>query len=878
MEASLLITKLQIPVLRSRMVSRKALFLLLADARAQRHRLILTTGPAGFGKTTLMVEWLKTFQTPSAWINLDENDNDPTVFFALLLAALQQIKPEIGVLSSSFIHLPQLSDIQGLCIALLNEIATAQLDVTLVLDDYQLITNPAIHSAIAFMIERQPVSMQIVIITRESPPIPLARLRARNQLTEIDGNELRFSLGETTEFLLDTWQLSLPLADVEALHTRTEGWVTGLQLAVFAMRQSAKDPQVFIKSFTGRNRYIDDYLITEVIDRLPPEDRTFLRRTSVLEELNVSICNAVAQIENSGSILKRLEFANVFLMPLDDQGVWYHYHRMFAELLRSTLTPDESSQLHQYASRWYEEQGNLRQAIYHAFSACAWEDAALLIARCVKKLFTDGEFVTLNHWLSDLPQNIVSANFRLTVYQGLLSILKGDAVSAAEALERATLQSHRQQGNKAETDIDQIAYLMLQGYLALSAQNYEEVIRITRSALPLLSDHDKIWQMTTLWLMAEAYERAGDLQRSASTLQEARRLRDGLGLYAVLIDSLLASSLNELGQKREALQICKAALDELETQNMLLPQAALLYTRIALLMIESNQLDIARHNSEKLIAPLELMANDQLNSLALGIQARLLTIDGEYSKALDKLYAASALINAANLTDAGWIEAEIVNIRLKQGDTTFAFEWINKFQQTQDVLPTYLGIERFLSLVRCLIILDRFEEANTWLWRLEVATERMGLFRRRLTVHILQALVAGHLGERELVRSKLLSAIQFASDQDYVRAFLDEDPLLLTFLPKLRPVAPAFVDTVLNASRENDLYIKMTQQPLDEPLSEREIEVLRLIVAGLSNDEIASRLVIAHSTVKRHINHIYAKLEVKRRSQAIMRAQELGLM
>jgi len=432
MAVPLLTTKLYIPLVRPELVSRPRL---IERLNAGLHRkLTLVSAPAGFGKTTLLSEWVGGCERPVAWLSLDESDSDPARFFTYLIAALQRVDPGIGQGAQAMMQSPQPPPPEVLLTALINDIAAASQPFLLVLDDYHLITALAIHQLLAFLLEHQPPQMHLVIATREDPPLPLSRLRARGQTVEIRQADLRFTPEETADFLRRVTQADLSSADVAALQQRTEGWIAGLQLAALSIR-GHEDVQRLVQSFTGSHRYILDYLMDEVFQQQSADVQDFLLRTSILDRFTAALCDAVAERDDSRQVLLALEQANLFIVPLDESRQWYRYHRLFADLLRHRsqmaglqgLVPH----LHRQASQWYEANGFPAEAVHHALAGSDWERAATLIQDLSSMMLKRGEVVTLLGWFQALPDEVVLANPRLC-YEYSWPLILSDRIDAAE--------------------------------------------------------------------------------------------------------------------------------------------------------------------------------------------------------------------------------------------------------------------------------------------------------------------------------------------------------------------------------------------------------------------------------------------------------------
>jgi LuxR family maltose regulon positive regulatory protein len=456
----LLTTKFYIPTLCPNLVPRLPLVERLDQGLQHGHRLALISAPAGFGKTTLVTEWLYS-KAPNissrsiAWLALDEGDNDPARFFTYLIAALQQIDEHIGLAAQSLLGAPQLPSFEALTTLIINDIEATS-PFVLVLDDYHLIHTALIHEVLAFLVEHQPPQMHLCLVTREDPPFALPRLRVRGQITEIRAHDLRFTVQEAATFLNQVLNLVLDADSVAALETRTEGWVAGLQMAALSM-QSRDDPAGFIAAFSGSNRHIIDYLADEVLNQQPSEIRDFFRQTSILERLNAPLCDALTERENSDKVLKQLEQANLFIVPLDDQRKWYRYHQLFADFLRTELVPEQAARLHLRAARWFETQDLLPEAVNHilAYAAATGDtlEAVQMITQAGNRALSDGAVITLLSWLDALPDEIVRASSWLAAYKAWCLLMTGqpDLVSRrAGALPRhAALRQNRRGDRRA---------------------------------------------------------------------------------------------------------------------------------------------------------------------------------------------------------------------------------------------------------------------------------------------------------------------------------------------------------------------------------------------------------------------------------------------
>jgi LuxR family maltose regulon positive regulatory protein len=900
---NLLTTKLYIPPPRPDLVPRPRLIQRLEEGLSLGHKLTLISAPAGSGKTTLVTDWICRGARQIAWISLDEGENDPVQFLTYLIAALQQVDSTIGQAVLQILRSPQLPPLQRLVISLINDISAVGAMATLVLDDYQFIHSKSVHEIVQFLLEHQPPFMHVIITTREDPPLPMHRLRARGQVTEIRERDLRFTPEEVEAFLNRTMGLNLSSEAVTALETRTEGWVAGLQLAALALQEGGNGAQAeaFIAAFTGDDRYVMDYLVAEVLERQAPATRDFLHQTAILDQLTAPLCDAVTGRQDSQAILEGLAGANLFLIPLNHRGEWYRYHRLFAEVLRTQLGDEEKVRLHQQAAHWYEANGLLSQAIRHTLACAsttedsstglrlasggpserpvqALEDAIRLIRLAAEEMMLQGRVSTVRHWLDALPDERVRADGKLATYKGWVLALSAEMPLAEEYADRA--ERCLRQGQEPAADLGKV--LVLRSFITLLfRRNYEEAIQLAADALEVLEENQPHWRVAALWAMAEARERTRPITEAIAAFREAARIGHTLGdqVFAITAEFSLATALNSHGQRRAAVAACEEAIERYtDEMGRTLPMTGLLFSRLGLLHYEANQLELAHRCAEKGKVLADQLGLGSPQTLALGVLGPILYAQGETNAALQALQRAHQLATREALGDTGWLLASEASMRLKEGNLPFAQSWAETVGLSLDDIPQYLRIEEHVVYGRLLLAQGWLPDAGRWLDRLERFTQERALYRWLITVHILQALTAERSGDSPSARGYLARALELAASQDYYRPFLDEDTQVMALLPAVRHAAPAFVDQLLAYAGVTKPGRDTPVQPLVEPLSERELEVLGLIAAGFTNAEIAQKLFIAVGTVKRHINHIYGKLDVGSRTQAIAKAREIQLL
>jgi LuxR family maltose regulon positive regulatory protein len=896
---TLLTTKLHMPPPRSGLVKRPRLVERLDGGLRQDHRLTLIAAPAGFGKTTLATEWLysKNKQVSScsiAWLSLDEGDNDPARFFTYLIAALRQLDAGVCQATQSLLGSPQMPPTESLATTLVNDIAAIPAPFVLVLDDYQLIHNTLIHDALAFLLDHQPPQMHLLIATRTDPPLPLPRLRVRGQMTEIRADDLRFTEEEAATFLSQALGLVLDAEKIAALEARTEGWIAGLQLAALSM-QNKEDIAGFVNAFSGSNRHVIDYLADEVLAQQPKEMRDFLHQTSILDRFCAPLCDAVRKAVESAdrqsdqsplcpsadsqTMLEHLERQNLFLVPLDDRREWYRYHRLFADFLRTELAPEQSATLHLRAAHWLQAHDLLSEAAEHALASGDTSEAVRIIIPAANQALHYGELVTILGWLDALPDEAVRANGWLASFKAWSLIATGQT-----ELGESYIQSAEATLGPDASPLDRGRVLSLRCPLAEPADK----IRIAKKALDMIGDADPLSRSNTLFMLGDAQDAVGDVAGAVETFREAYQVghQHGFDIIAAAALGHLAISLNEQGKRREAVAVChRGAAQYVDAQGRPLPIAGLIHIVLGELAYEANDLDQANHYIQ---TALELGKRSAVMIVILYATEALAKVQyalGNVEKALAAVQKAQRLARQSG--EHMWAEADTAleaNLRLRLGDILPAERWAESTTFPTDKLPNLTDRFKFPTYTRLLLAQGHPEEARALLTQREELAREDGRCRQLITIHIQQALAEHKLGSEAKALEYLGRALHLAAPEDHVRAFLDEDPVLAQLLPHARHVAHGFVEELLAAFRVSEYGSMGEKLPhphthtLIEPLSQRELEVLRLLASDLSAPEIAEELVIAVSTVRTHVKRIYGKLDVHSRYEAVERAKTLRLL
>jgi len=885
MSIPLLTTKLYVPPARPDLVPRPHLIERLIAGLDR--KLTLVSAPAGFGKTTLVVEWLVGTGRRFVWLALDEGDNDPVRFVAYLIAALQGIDERIGGTTQDLLGSPQVLAVDLVMTALINDIAAAPEPFVLVLDDYHDIRMEWIHQAVEFLIAHQPPQLHLVLTTRTDPPLSLPRLRVRGQVTEVRAEDLRFSAAESAAFFDQALDWTLDADLVATLEARTEGWVAGLQLASLALRPSlsarAEDANAirdFVAAFGGSHRHVIDYLADEVLAHLPGEVRHFLCQTAILDRMTAPLCDAVTGREDSDVLLKQLEQDNLFLTALDGRREWYRYHALFADFLRTELDPQAQAALHLKAADWYAGQSLLPEAVGHALASGDLDRAAQAIALAADDAFQTASIATLAGWLDALPDETVRAHTELAMYKGFVLFLtdrRSEAATYAEAAEQHALADLSPSGWGR--------LYSLKAHVALCVDTPQAAIRQSREALECLDENDAVFRDLVLNVLGQALEMEGDVVAAADVYREGFDLRRQTGnqLGTLIVLTNLAFALNELGQRRQAIVPCRQIVEEKIGQSGQGPSLAEgAYLAWSFLSLEANELRQAREQAQRALALCQQAHVVDGVLWAQSVLARVHLADGAFDAMRETCQKAYQLAVPANQgIHRSRFAALEAQASLQQGDLDAAVRWAREAGLSPDRVPHRWDEFTYHVYVRLLLAQQRTAEAQRLLAGMERAARQGKRQRSLLTTFLQQALVYHALGEREQSLACVEDALRLAAPQDYFRAFLDEGPPLLGLLSPVRHIAPAFVNGLLGVSPGEETGARdggFALSPLLEPLTDREQEILRLIAAGRSNPEIANLLYLSLNTVKWHAKNLYAKLGVSSRVQAIARAQELDLL
>ena len=966
----LLLTKLHIPPVRRELVSRPRLLEKL-DAGLDRS-LTLVSAPAGFGKTTLLSEWAHSVGAHGrapvaapppgesthhvgahgdappaappqiAWLSLDESDNELARFLAYTIAAIRQAAgPDttIGGPAQGMLQAPGFADAstpppaEAVLTSLVNEIATAPSRIILVLDDYHMIEAQEVHEATAFLLEHLPPSpggLHLIVASREDPPLPLARLRARGQLTELRASDLRFSSSEAAGFLNQVMDLDLSAEDVTALEARTEGWIAGLQLAAISI-QGRADRARLIESFTGSHRFVLDYLIEEVLDQQPEAVQNCLLQSSVLKRLTGPLCEAVcsglSQEAVSGqAFLERLDRTNLFIVPLDDQRQWYRYHHLFADLLRQRLRqtwPGKIPMLHLRASEWYEQNGHIDEAIEHALRGEDFERAAHLIERAAEAVWVRGDDAKLRRWLDKLPLACTASRPGLCVFHAWSLFASGQQAAAEQSLRAA--EQALELGDLAGTPLTERDRLapssrsQLQGrvaatraFFAFYRGDVAGIALYARQALDCLPREDLAWRSAATNVLGDAHDFEGEMAAAYQARMAALEAsRAGGNSYQIIIANLkLAITLRHQGRPRQVTEICREQMQLAQQRGM--SQAVVSGWLLAIwgeALAELGDLDGAVQKARKGVDLAERGGEVAMLASSYLFLTRVLFTRGDMAGAGEIVQKSDDAARAYDLPP--WIGNQMAawqaRIWLAQDKPDAASQWAAERGLDPSGDLTYLREAEYVALARILIAQERLDGAASLLQRLLEAVEPRGHTAREIEILNLRALVYQASRDSALAVATLERALTLAEPGGMVRTFVDEGPpmerllrsaaaretmpgyvakLLAAFVHPAKDEKPALSQSKGRRTKEDapssivdpSSRTSSRDEALVEPLSAREIEVLQLIAEGLTNPEVAARLYLSLNTVKAHTRNIYGKLGVHNRTGAVARARSLGLL
>jgi LuxR family maltose regulon positive regulatory protein len=907
MPITILATKLVLPPPQHALVPRPHLIARLDAAFA--YPVTIISAQAGSGKTSALRDWVSRHEHAVAWLSLDPEDNDPTRFWTYVIAALQRLQPGLAEQSHAALqaHDQQSRSIESVLTLLLNDLVTfpdarssqaprpapgsSRSHMALVLDDYHAIDNPAIHAGVAFLIDHLPTHLHLLIASRADPPLPLARWRARNQLHDIRFDDLRFTTEEAAFFLNQVMGLQLVADDIAALAARTEGWIAGLHLAALSLQgRDADGKRQFVAAFSGSQRYILEYLVEEVLQRQPARTQQFLLHTAVLEYMTGSLCDTLTGNDDGQAMLEALERANLFVQPMAEDRRWYRYHPLFAEMLRLRLQhaePERVPMLHRKAAIWYAEHDLIDDAMYHALHEgdAAW--TAALIERYVEETLRRGEGETLRRWLAAVPMELVRARPRLMLAQALLALNAGHLDQADVLLDEVTPAAPDEPYTPSiGRDASMLANLpaareLLRASLAGLRGDVAQSLTSMQRALSLVNEQEHGPRISLRWSMALVdwmRGRLAEAEQAYASLYAAGKAA-GEPHTALGANALLARVRRTRGRLGEALRTYQDGLAfAAGVGAAATPTVAMAYVGMAEVFYQRNQLDQALRYATAAI-PL----GQQLVSMLTAATGRAV-LAWTHQALGDQAAARAAIDEAHRLLPADQVAAlhnpvpaERARLLLAQGDLQAALDWATARRVSDTDELCYPPERDYLVFARILLTQNAPDRALRMLERLDALAREQGRLESVIETRALTALALAALDQRSAAQATLGEALALAQPEGYVRIFADEGAPMAALLRQVTGERRPFALQVL-AAIDGLPGPPEPSTALVEPLTERELDVLRALAAGLSNRAIAQQLYLSVATVKVHLKHIYGKLAVNSRTEALARAHELNLL
>jgi LuxR family maltose regulon positive regulatory protein len=891
----ILSTKLSIPPIRSRLVPRLRLIQKLNQG--VECGFILVSAPPGYGKSTLLSAWLEQLDSPSTWLSLDEKDNDPSRFLAYLVAAFREIDPSIEVdfENSSGEILP--ADLEAVLISLINQLARMKQPFCLVLDDYHVIQEQFVHSAVGFILEHRPECLHLVISTRADPPLPLARLRARCDMLELRMTDLRFTAQESADFLTTTMGLKVSSEDNIRINTRTEGWIAGLQMAALSM-QNTSDMSGFIAAFTGSHHYIFDYLLGEILGQQSPEIHRFLLYTSVLDQLSAHLCDAVLMGDEdympsrpSASILEELDHSNLFIIPLDHDQRWYRYHPLFSELLKSYLQknhPTRVADLHRRASVWYEEQGMISDAIRHSFAIADWERIVRLISANIFALLEQNELTSVARQLETLTNEKSSARPWLLIGRAWLAAYTGQLSSVDPILKMAETEIDNL---KSEIELQTLGghIAAIRAYTNWIGDQRELAAQAAQVALEWLPADERLIRCQAATLLGLTLPDFGARTRALElALTYAQDCR--VSHVTIFAHGCWAWLLAMQGKLRQAHAACQEAIQLARSCSSCqpLPTLSHVYTTLSAVLLEWNNLEGALNYSKQAVDLARHWEQADALHFALDNYGNALFASGDVQGAFDILHQAWQVAHRTS----PWFEqitlSQEIEWNLSINNLDAALQCVNRAQLDINE-PTMISVNSFSSALLPLTFIQIYLAQKEYAKALSLSSlmlenlERRNIGHYNIRLLLWQALAYSGMKQEQQALASLKRALTLASPGGYLRVFISDGSKLIPLLLQARSagIMPDYIDRIVAVAGVGTKPLPIKVHPasqLIEPLSGRELEVLHLLAQGCTDKKIAETLVIAPETVHKHLKNIYGKLDVHSRAEATLRAREIGLL
>lgn len=863
-------TKLYIPAVKQNQIFREDLNKKLNESLLGGHRIILISAAAGYGKTTFTSGWLSQLDYSCTWFSMDKYDSDPSRFINYLTAAVQKIDSKFGKTIEDLMTAPKLPGVEVMSSYIIKELEQIKEQFILVLDDYHVIDCSYIHELMQKLLDYPVANVITVILTRHDPPFTLPRWRGRDRITEVRAEDLKFDGGEIEEFFSRYFDTIFDDDILKMIEEQTEGWAAGLQLTGLSVKNMGKSyARSFVLQHKGNNRFITDYLMEEILERQEGRIRDFLTKTCMLKRFTAELCDYMTGNGDGRGILEQLERENLFIVPLDSSRIWYRYHHLFSEFLRAGMDEEKKAEMCKKASLWCRENGFAEEALEYALEAKDGELAASLVKAEAVELFQKGELKTLLSWLNSIAEIKEEKEGILETYRAWCLQITGQIDEASKVFD--SLKDMEESGS------DPIIIGMAKAATPFryNLEDKELAIKNAEEAIAYVKDKQELFYYGALIALGHANVINGHTAESAALYAKVHEgaQRKGYRFLEVLSLFNLAFYLNCMGKRREALALCERTLERGTDQNgNHLPMAKIAYLPMGMLLYCSNKLEEARKYLEEGIACYRELGFAHLAGLGEWYLVLLLYGLGEKERAFGIAYKLKACFkNFIAPQVAVFFEALEIELQLREGNVERAAQWLRESETVLDGVSGLQDINPYFTYMRTMIFQRNFRDAGAALEEKEALVRKEGRYWELITVLVLSALIEKNLGKEEEALSRIREALAIAAPEGYARSFLDEGNEVLELVRKVRDAAPEFVDKL--TGEEAKKAGKST-----EPLKKREIEILGLIAKGMSNDEISEKLYITTGTTKWHIKNIFAKLGVKKRTQAVNKAKQLNII
>jgi LuxR family maltose regulon positive regulatory protein len=861
-------TKLHMPSVRQNHIYRNILNKRLDEGLKKEHKLFLVSAPAGYGKTTLISGWLSRLDYRYTWLSMDEYDNDPSKFITYLLAAVRKVNKEFGTMIEDLMAAPKLPGAKTAGLYLIRELEQLQEPFILVLDDYHVINNDYINEMVQKLLDS--MLLRLIIITRQEPSLSFSRWRVEDRITELNSTDLRFTSAEIGEFFGRYFNLFFDDDMLQAVEKRTEGWAASMQLTGLSIRNMEKaQAKSFIEDCSGKNRFITDYLIDEVLESQEEQVRIFLNRTSVLKKFNGELCDAVTGIKDSSKIIKQLEKENLFIVSLDDCHTWYRYHHLFSQFLRAGLEEGRKAEMCRRASLWHRENGFAEEALEYALEAKDGETAVGLVKEMAIELFQKGELKTLLSWLNSLSEIQEEKDGGLEIYRAWCLLITGEIDEANKVLDSL----EHMEGSGSNPIIT--GMVKASAPFRFNSEEKEKSLKYAEEAVAYVKDKQELFRYGAFIALGHANGLNGHTRTAAALYAKVHEGARRKGYRFLEVSSLfdLAFYLNCMGKRREALTLCERTLERFtDPGGNHLPMAKIVYLPVGMLLYCSNKLAEAQKYLEEGIASYRELGFAHLAGLGEWYLVLVLYAMGEKERAFEIAYRLKACFkDFITHRITVFFEALEMELYLREGNVERVSMWLNEPGTTFDEVSGLADVNPYFTYLRAMISQGNFLKARIALEKRQELLRKEGRFGELITVLLLSALVKKHQGMESEALGCMREALSIAAPEGYERYFLDGGSEILELAYKVRDAAPGLVDRLFRKeTRKSD--------ELAEPLKKKEIEILGLIAEGLSNGEIAEKLYITTGTTKWYVKNIFSKLGVNKRTQAVDRARRLEII